>query len=45
MAEEKRKGILQALDTRTKVLGLIALISEDFFWVSRYSGFNVSSIT
>jgi len=31
MAEEKRKGILQALDTRTKVLGLIALISEGLF--------------
>lgn len=31
MAEEERKGILQALYTRTKVLGLTALIAEALF--------------
>jgi len=31
MAKEERKGILQALDTRTKLLGLISLIAEGLF--------------
>lgn len=31
MANEKRTGILQTLDSRTKVLGLIALIAEALF--------------
>ena len=31
MVKEEREGILQALDTRTKLLGLIALIAEGLF--------------